>query len=463
MLIFLGVENFAKIEHAKICINSYTLFVGPNNSGKTYLMQLIQGVNERLTELVDEEILKILKHGENQNSNARSYIISQDNILQFVEYLNTKLDEKKEEIVREIFGRNVPIKKLYIEISLEKEKYEIIVCSDAKALDTIESIQSEVKSLIQNAVVPIDSYTIGTLIMHDDGEEKIIVHVLFAGNDELRMVRDILGNFFGCRSLFLPASRTGLMLLYRDYFANKVDDAISYQVKLKGVIEAKSNQSNLTQPSYQFLRFLQTYSEDEDRMKEYKTEIDFFEEKLIEGHINTNNHNGFSYDSNTDHVSVPMYMASSMINEIAPFVLALTSKEVYDGFIIDEIEASLHPKKQLELVRFLNRLNNKGIKLILSTHSDTFASKVNNLYILSNYVKEHKKDDMIQKLGLEKEDLVSPEQLFVYEFINLPNGKSVVKEIAGDSQTGFQFDLFTESTMHLYQEALEIGELLQDD
>ena len=119
MLIFLGVENFAKIEHAKICINSYTLFVGPNNSGKTYLMQLIQGVNERLTELVDEEILKILKHGENQNSNARSYIISQDNILQFVEYLNTKLDEKKEEIVREIFGRNVPIKKLYIEI-LEK-------------------------------------------------------------------------------------------------------------------------------------------------------------------------------------------------------------------------------------------------------------------------------------------------------------------------------------------------------
>jgi len=84
MLIFLGVENFAKIEHAKICINSYTLFVGPNNSGKTYLMQLIQGVNERLTELVDEEILKILKHGENQNSNARSYIISQENILQFV-------------------------------------------------------------------------------------------------------------------------------------------------------------------------------------------------------------------------------------------------------------------------------------------------------------------------------------------------------------------------------------------
>ncbi len=143
MLIFLGVENFAKIEHAKICINSYTLFVGPNNSGKTYLMQLIQGVNERLTELVDEEILKILKHGENQNSNARSYIISQDNILQFVEYLNTKLDEKKEEIVREIFGRNVPIKKLYIEILLDMgEVYEVIQLNKKDKMGKKDSIDS---------------------------------------------------------------------------------------------------------------------------------------------------------------------------------------------------------------------------------------------------------------------------------------------------------------------------------
>ncbi|MXP78495.1 AAA family ATPase [Lachnospiraceae bacterium WCA-9-b2] len=462
MLIFLGVENFAKIEHAKICINSYTLFVGPNNSGKTYLMQLIQGVNERLTELVDEEILKILKHGENQNSNARSYIISQDNILQFVEYLNTKLDEKKEEIVREIFGRNVPIKKLYIEILLDMgEVYEVIQLNKKDKMgkkDSIDSLINKKRLLKYLDAIP-NNILMKYSLKQVDGE----VISLFASSAENKRQLLALHSILRRHSLFLPASRTGLMLLYRDFFANRVDEIMLYQVKSEEEIVPKSNQSNLTQPAYQFLRFLQTYSENQSRMKKYKTEIDFFEEKLIEGHIDTNNHTGFSYDSNTDHVSVPMYMASSMVNEIAPFVLALTSKDVYDGFIIDEIEASLHPKKQLELVRFLNRLNNKGIKLILSTHSDTFASKVNNLYILSNYVKEHKKDDMIQKLGLEKEDLVSPEQLFVYEFINLPNGKSVVKEIAGDSQTGFQFDLFTESTMHLYQEALEIGELLQDD
>ena len=41
MQIWIGVENFAKIESARICINNYTVLVGPNNSGKTFLMQLM--------------------------------------------------------------------------------------------------------------------------------------------------------------------------------------------------------------------------------------------------------------------------------------------------------------------------------------------------------------------------------------------------------------------------------------
>ncbi len=252
------------------------------------------------------------------------------------------------------------------------------------------------------------------------------------------------------------------MLLFKEFFANKADELFSYQVNRNKPVAMKDYYGELTQPIYQYLRFLQTYSEWIVGVQDYEEEIEFFEKKLIGGHITAKKQNGFSYDSKTDHVSVPMYMASSMVNEIAPFVLALSSAGMYNGFIIDEIEASLHPQKQLELVRFLNRLSNRGLKLILSTHSDTFVSKVNNLYLLSNYVKQNKEKDVLEKMGLEKEDLMSPDKLFVYEFVSQPNGKSIVKEIPGDSKTGFQFDLFTESAMHLYNEALEIGEILQN-
>ena len=153
-----------------------------------------------------------------------------------------------------------------------------------------------------------------------------------------------------------------------------------------------------------------------------------------------------------------MYLASSMINEVAPLVLAITSKRMFKRLIIDEAEASLHPQKQLELVRFFNRLNNNGMKLIISTHSDTFVSKLNNLYLLSEMVKING-EDILKQFELEKEDLISAENLYVYEVVNKSNGKSVVNEINADKNTGYRFDLFTRSAIHIYEEATKLGEL----
>ncbi len=465
MHIFLGVENFAKIESAKVCINSYTLLVGPNNSGKTYFMQLAQGVNERLANLVEEDALPILLYKENAQAGYIKYIISQQNILQFVSYLNNKLEEKKEQIIRGLFGKEIPIGRLYIDIFLnQEESYGIYQFTNINAaLKMKDSLDAFTKRIVEKAA-PLEGARIGVLTQYDPvrGEDSIRL-ILAHFETEERLINSVLENILGYQSLFLPASRTGIMLLYREFFANKADSIISYQMMEEQLIENKNNYGEFTQPVYQFLRFLQLYSEREERKNYYKNEIDFFEKKLIEGHISTNNSHGFLYDSEADHISVPMYMASSMINEIAPFVLALADSKGYNRLIIDEIEASLHPKKQLELVRFLNRLSNKGIKLILSTHSDTFASKVNNLFILSTYIMQNKEYGIVKKLGLEKEDLMDPDKLYVYEFVNQSNGHSIVKEIAGDGSTGFQFDLFTDSAMHLYNEALEIGELLQND
>ena len=206
------------------------------------------------------------------------------------------------------------------------------------------------------------------------------------------------------------------------------------------------------------MRFLQTYTQKDVRIKRFQKELDFFEEHIIEGRINVDKQGIFSYSSKDKKDKVPMYLASSMINEVAPLILAITSQNAYGRLIIDEVEASLHPQKQLELVRFFNRLNNNGMQLMISTHSDTFVSKLNNLYVLSEIAKING-EDIVRRFGMEKEDLVSPEKLFVYEFINQPNGKSVAKEIKPDKKTGYQFDLFTESALRLYEEAEQLGEM----
>lgn len=457
MKFWLGVENFAKIESAKVNIDDYTLFVGQNNSGKTFLMQLIQGISEEIVDLVDESFMVELDC--HRDKLYTSYRISSENIGQLVKNINEKLDQEKGHIIKGIFGKYIPIEKLYIDLSVgEDEIYEIVsFINSEEAKKQVEKdlgISLGFMNLVLNVIKKC------SILLNGDIEKKKILSVSFSSlENKIDIFKYALEYIFENSSLFLPASRTGLMLLYRDFFANKADQIFSYKRREDLFTMDEIPYGNLTYPMYGFLRFLQTYTEDNARKEAYRDELSFFEDNLIEGHINIDKQGFFSYSPQNDDRDMQMYLVSSMINEIAPIALAVISQRRYDRLIIDEIEASLHPEKQLELVRFLNRLHNKGMKLILSTHSDTFVSKVNNLYLLSEYIENSNDLDVIKQFGLEKEDLLVPGRLYIYEFVNQSNGKSIVREVKRNKGTGFQFDQFTDSALRLYDEALKIGEI----
>ena len=463
MQIWLEVENFAKIEHARICINSYTVLVGPNNSGKTFLMQLVQGIYTKLASLIDEETVnQLLKDGQ---AGYFKCCLTASNIDILNRGINANLHKRKTEIIKEIFGKEIPIEKIYMQIALEEnETYTFEILSVAE-----ENRTSDMEAILQKA-----PFNVFSKIIQKD-VEKGQISILYRGKQYKKMddlitmhlslsqhipdaFTGMMADLIDCGSLFLPASRTGIMLLYKDFFANRTDRDMLLSFGREGKVEQTEKQSDLTKPVYEFLRFLLMYLEDEDKKEQYKEELQFFEEHVIEGHINAEKHGILSYTSKAQKDSrIPMYLASSMINEVAPIILAITSKHYFKRLIIDEVEASLHPQKQLELVRFFNRLNNKGMQLMISTHSDTFVSKLNNLYILSERVKANG-EDILKKFNLEKADLIDTTNLFVFEFRNLENGKSVVNEIKPDKKMGYQFDLFTESAMQLYDEAVKIGE-----
>lgn len=463
MRLWVGVENFAKIESARVCVDSYTLFVGPNNSGKTFLMQLIQGLGNKVVNLLEGDAIDILL--EEKSEGYSKCLLDEKNVTEFVGYLNGKLQLRKEQLVKEIFGKEIPIEKLYIDMELEENiSYQIDIFEVGSIEDDeLKQFVNEKMSSFLMQMDTIDKGVIGFLTESDrqsKHEDLISVGISMAGRKE-SVFKMALQGILEKSSLFLPASRTGLMLLYRDYFANKTDEAVSYRVG-KELVKEKGRYGGLTEPIYKFLRFLQTYTENEEK-DVYKDELEFFERRIIDGHISAKKQGNFIYYEKDSGNAVPMPLASAMINEVAPLALALTSEKSYGRLIIDEVEASLHPQKQFELVRFLNRINNKGVRLILSTHSDTFASRLSNLYVLSEHMKNCKDNGFFQKFHLQEEDLVQPDNLFVYEFVFQSDGKSVVKEVDADPKMGFQFDLFTKSAMDLYEEALRLGEIQPDD
>lgn len=458
MRLWIGVENFAKIEYAKICVDSYTMLVGPNNCGKTFLMQLVQGLGDKIANLIDSECADIMFT--NEEPGCKTYVLDATKLEQVLERMNRNLSSRKEELIREIFGQEIEIGRLYIDAKLKDDEIYIV-----EVLDMQNYLDSFSERKAQRIAMYYDYFTkreekMRMAILSQWTEKKDELMYAFDPNEsDEGFLRRVLKLIFEKNSLFLPASRTGLMLLYRDFFANKTDDAVVYQIKEKKVIENKERYGGMTQPTYEFLRFLQTYVPESNQVGFYEDELKFLEEKLINGHISVSKQGTFAYSPAKESRSVPMHLASAMVNEVAPLALVLTSGKMYNRLVIDEVEASLHPQKQHELARFLNRLSNNHMSLMVSTHSDTFVSKLNNLYLLSEYIKSTNDEMKLKEFGLELDDLVATDNLFVYEFVFQENGKSIVNEIIPNKNAGYQFDLFTKSTLDLYAEASRIGEL----
>lgn len=467
MEFWLGVEDFAKIHRAKICVNHYTVLVGANNSGKTFLMQLVQGVGERLKAFIDDFPDDILKGAD--SSSGTKFRISSNNIQKVIEVINNRLNEEKEAVVRDTFGKDIPIGKLYIDIVLkDNESYVSVQSSDLQLLKDQAKLNKNKLPILdmilkefntpQNEMDFVIVYKENT----DTKQSDFLSFGIYSSDGRDKTRKAILDKLIESRTLFMPASRTGLLLLYRDFFANRADEAIGYGIQNNILPQNQRNYGGLSQPVYKFLRFLQTYSERRSSGDENE-ELRFFETHLLAGHISSTQ-NGFMYRPEGSQNDIPMYLASSMINEIAPLGMVLNSDNNFQRLIIDEIEASLHPEKQAELVKFLNRLSNKGMQLIVSTHSDTIASKINNLCCISEYIKrcsDREKEIIMVEFGLEKMELINPEELFVYEFIIQNDGKSIVQSVPRNKDTGFQFDQFTNSAMKIYDEAYKIGKMIQ--
>ena len=168
MRIYMGVENFAKIESAEICINQYTLLVGPNNSGKTFLMQLAEGINEKMETIIHENDLQFLK--EEQDSNCNIYTLTQDSLDTLTERINLRLDRIKESIIIDTLGQNIPVDRIYLRIEVDPdEKYQIIQYFEGMEVGTKHPDNDFLKNIFK---VPKDRHVIILKKMQE--KEKII-------------------------------------------------------------------------------------------------------------------------------------------------------------------------------------------------------------------------------------------------------------------------------------------------
>jgi predicted ATP-dependent endonuclease of OLD family len=85
-----------------------------------------------------------------------------------------------------------------------------------------------------------------------------------------------------------------------------------------------------------------------------------------------------------------------------------------ETLIIDEPELNLHPENQRKIAIILVMIANRGIKVIVSTHSDYFVREINNLIMLK--AEFQSKTEIMQNYGYNENMLISDKKVSAYLF-----------------------------------------------
>jgi predicted ATPase len=129
-------------------------------------------------------------------------------------------------------------------------------------------------------------------------------------------------------------------------------------------------------------------------------------------------------------------------------ILSLAAPETPSLIFVEESEAHLHPKANVELAKVIARAINMGKKVIISTHSDLFLVALNNLIALSRI------KDKVKELGFDENEVISPENVIAY-LVKAEGDKATVQELE-IKDTGIPEDEFAKITEELLDKRAKI-------
>ena len=166
------------------------------------------------------------------------------------------------------------------------------------------------------------------------------------------------------------------------------------------------------------------------------------------------NYPSFTYRPEGWRDSLPLMNASAMVSELAPVVLYLRHV-IGPGnvLIIEEPEAHLHPAMQVKLIRQLAALVDTGIRVVVTTHSEWVIEELANITRKSTLSPEHREGLSGGPVALSTDQV----GVWLFEPEQRSDGwGSVVREISLDSN--FYPDDYEEVAYRLHNDGIEIAE-----
>ena len=501
----LSVSNFGPIVEADIELRPLTVFVGPSNTGKSYLASLIYALHNSFSRIIDPQI--IIHPARAINGNSSTVLTNQDQV-NFIEWVSRAFssDTKEEStsaesnyifptIIQDLFTEFI---KHYYSKIIQKEiercfgvdtiKDLIRYNSNKKISDieihsNINETSNSPKAYINIAGNSLDFSTLipANLVQTFDKSSTILGYsnlLISERNDEklqeelvteimIRMITTeiIRSNMeqLSHPAYYLSADRTGLLHASQAVLSSLISGVttvgISHKTKtpiLSGVLS----------DFFVELLDMAKATENKDGITTVATHI---EEKILDGSIFDSSvysekeyedipHSEFGYRPHGWKKSLPLMNSSSMVSELVPVVLYLRHK-VRPGntLIIEEPEAHLHPSKQVEFIRQLALLTKEDVRIIITTHSEWVLEAISNIVKVSGLSDTQRSGLPSENIDLKPNDI----GMWLFKPKNRPKG-SVIEEIKIKDNSIDLPDDYYEVMLSLYNEHVEADDRMSE-
>ena len=491
-MLTVSVKNFGPLVEGTVDLNPLTVFLGPSNTGKSYMATAVYALmraaarvnhvelpydlhggivrsrflsrahfeeteesNEMLKEL-REWVNRQIREGKNISElttsslpeNVQTWL--EKTTLQRIIFFQDDIPSQLRQIHGEEYG--------FVSRNSEPKFFQLNIQKDDPILNVEVQLMDEEKPLpkfdISQATVP---ETIFDLMPHFTrlDEEDWVSSEIASSLVNAALESTLAG--LPIQTYYLPAARSGIAQGHKVLAA-----ALVRQSSLIGI--RRLNIPTLPGITTEFLSHLISFDRRmgrRRRISKLDKAIEFIETDVLHGRIILDESTELPYPE-IAYVPVgteplpgkfTLEHTSSMVSELAPLILFLKYLVAPGNLLIlEEPESHLHPAAQLQMARGIARLVNAGVRVLVTTHSGDFMGQIDNLISMSNVSRE-----TAESLGLEPEECLYPEQVSAYGFrFDAGRGGSVVDPLPVGSDVGIEDQEFLPISELLYEQAITL-------
>jgi predicted ATPase len=420
----LEFNNFGPIKHAKLDLRPFTVFIGPNNTGKTYVAYFIYSLRDYFMNKVR------FYADDSMNESLVTFMdqlyASKDAGIEVFTFTSQWLFEKGHfNNSLNLLAKDFPGFVLGVQ-GMSFDGSQVSVTPSASTIkrfrDRWMKFEIPRRRFFSDHVTWRKDRNSDTIYFTTD--EKRPRKGSSKWNEMLLSTRDIMGTvfsaFFFKDTFALPAERNSLVISYKDIYQSRAEKTFT-GTRFPGTLfnEREGEFSRYSLPVINFLKFMYQLPDTPKKTDHFQDIIDYMKQSLLTG--------GSIVLEKPKDIKIPsifyefgsgqrigIHGASSGVKSLSALILYLERSNPDQILLIDEPEMNLHPRAQLRLVEALTMAVNMGLQVLITTHSPFIVDHLNNLILGSNLTTTYK--DKFSEIGIPEQSFISKDSVSVHLF-----------------------------------------------